>query len=242
MTSRPLLSLTAHLVCAAALSATACVAAERPMVCGEPHVMADLYWNGGMTDRQGNRWDIAFMPGVAPTAEIVRDSWKRAGHVIGATGKRSDGNTSCTRDAFHFAGEDVAHQFVVKGIHDDVASTSHQLHDLWVETPFGWIPQMIGRSTWGYIIKPTGRLIGGTVTGLGAATIGVLSGSLEFTGRAIYGTGDVVAVGTVYPVGRLLWLQPSWLFSIINREPSLDQDGHWGLSIVHHATAPMAAN
>jgi hypothetical protein len=210
----------------------------RPLVCVHPTIMADLYWTGSMNDYHGNRWDVDIIPGITPTAKIVGRSWHRAYRDIADTGLRDNGEESLTRAAFHFGGRDVIRDFTVHGVRDDYVKTSHQIRDLWHETPFGWYAQVIGRSFWGYVAKPVGRIIGGSVTGTGAFIVGTLAGSLEGTGRVVLATGDVVAIGTVYPAGRLAWQQPAWLFSIVNREPDLNQDGHWGLHVVKYGTNP----
>jgi hypothetical protein len=231
------LSSTSKIIASLAFGLAACAAAEvRPLVCVHPTVMADLYWTGAMTDYHGNRWEIDIIPGITPTAAIVGRSWHRAYRDIADTGLRENGEQSLTRAAFHFGGREVIRDFTVHGIRDDYVKTSHQIGELWTEAPFGWYAQIIGRSFWGYVGKPVCRTIVGSVTGTGAFIVGILSGSVEGTGRTVIAAGDIAAIGTAYPVGRLLWQQPAWLFSIINREPDLKQDGHWGLHVVNFST------
>jgi hypothetical protein len=220
---------------AATIALSGCGGATRPFVCARPAAMGDLYWNGAMNDAQGNRWDVDIIPGIAPTGAVVGHSWQRAGTCLANTGKRADGDEGFTRTAYRFGARDALRDFTVLGIRDDYRDTSHQLGALWRDMPFGWPAQWLGRTVWGYGLKPTGRLIGGTVTGVGAFALGTVTGGVEATGRAVYGVADIATVGTAYPVLRLAWQQPAYLFSIINREPDVSQDGHWGLHVVKWA-------
>jgi hypothetical protein len=109
----------------------------RPFVMAHPAPMGDRCWNGALDTHDGFRWDVAFVPGIVPTAGVVADRWERAGRNIADTGRneRIDG---IPRTAFRFVGTDVVRDLMVHGIRDDVVSTTHELGELWREAPFGW--------------------------------------------------------------------------------------------------------
>lgn len=208
--------------------------ATRPLVIGNAHQMGDLYWNGALTDTHGNRWNVDVVPGVSPTMALVGDSWSRAGGYLANTGMTMGGDDGVVRSSYRFAFTDCMGHFIGRGIHDDYATTNAQLDELWTEMPFGWMAQWAGRSTWGYVIKPIGRIIGGSVGSVGGVALGTAFGAVEGGGRAVLGIGDIAVMGTAYPVARIVWQQPAYIFSVINREPDLKQDGKWGLHVVSY--------
>jgi hypothetical protein len=210
-------------------------AAARPMVVGNPTQLADLYMDGQITDSKGYRYDIAIIPGINPTMAGAGDSYERAwGYVrrFGTEGLARDGKKNTVGEIYSFAFNDCAGDFTIKGIGRDYANTTHDVDDLINDKPFGWYAQIAYRTTWGYLLKPAGRLVLGTIGCVGGATVGTACGAVEGAGRVALATGDVATMGTIYPAGRLLWHQPAYLASIWNAEPEPKQDGHWGIRII----------
>lgn len=217
--------------------------ASRPMVLTNGTQLADLYLEGELTDSMGYRWDVAIIPGISPTLEGAGDSYARAGGYIrrfGTDGIFDDGKSNAVGDLYHFAGSDCLGDYVFGGIGRDYRRTSSDIADLVDDKPFGWYAQVSWRSTWGYLLKPVGRIVTGVPTSAITATVATAAGSLEGTGRIALATSDVAVMGTIYPAGRLLWHQPAYLVSIFNAEPALHHDGKWGLHIIGHpATDPL---
>lgn len=216
-------------------------AASRPMVLTNGTQLADLYLDGELTDTKGYRWDVAIIPGITPTLEGVGDSYARAGGYIrrfGTDGIFNDGERNSVGDMYHFAGSDCLGDYVASGIGRDYRHTSADIADLWNDKPFGWYAQVAWRSTWGYVLKPTGRIITGVPASAVVATAATAAGSIEGVGRVALATSDVAVMGTVYPAGRLAWHQPAYLFSIFNAEPALEHNGMWGLHIIGQPEKP----
>lgn len=217
--------------------------ASRPMVLTNGTQLTDLYLEGELTDSKGYRWDVAIIPGISPTLEGVGDSYARAGGYVrrfGTDGVFTDGKSNTVGDLYRFAGSDCLGDYVVGGIGRDYQSTSSDIADLVNDKPFGWYAQVAWRSTWGYVLKPVGRIVTGVPTSAVTATVATAAGSIEGTGRMVLATSDVAVMGTIYPAGRLLWHQPAYLVSIFNAEPALHHDGKWGLHIIGHpATDPL---
>jgi hypothetical protein len=232
----------------AALALTGCGcgdqrSASRPMVLTNGAQLADLYLDGELTDSKGYRWDVAIIPGISPTLEGAADSYARAGGYLrrfGTSGLMNDGESNSVGDLYHWAGSDCLGSYVAGGIGRDYHHTSSEIADLVNDKPFGWYAQVAWRSTWGYLLKPVGRIVTGVPASAVAATAATAAGSLEGTGRGVVAVSDIAVMGTVYPTGRLLWHQPAYLVSIFNAEPALHHDGKWGLHIVGHpTTAPV---
>lgn len=213
----------------------------REMVVWNWDQTSDLYANGQINDAQGNRWDVAILPGFYPTMEIAGDSYKRSWGYIADTGKREDGSDGAARICWRFAWSDCAGDFMTDGIGRDYTNTSHDVNDLITEKPFAWMPQVAWRTTWGYVLKPVGRVVLGTLGCVGGTVAGTAAGSLEGAGRTALAVGDSAIVGTAYPIARLAWHQPAWLFCLSNAEPTLNQDGRWGLRIIDRATPAVPA-
>ena len=232
-------------VIAAAVALTGCggrTAETRPMVFPHGTQMADLYMNGQINDSKGYRYDIAIIPGINPTFSGAGDSYERAwGYLkrFGTEGIAHDGKKNTVGEIYSFAFRDCAEDFTIRGIGRDYSNTSNDIADLVTDKPFGWYAQVAYRSTWGYLIKPVGRAIIGTVGCVGGAVVGTACGTVEGAGRVTLAAGDVATMGTIYPTGRLLWHQPAYLASIWNAEPDPKQDGHWGVHIVGY---PKGAN
>jgi hypothetical protein len=84
--------------------------------------------------------------------------------------------------AFSFAGHDCIENFIVQGIGRDYASTAAHNKALRSETTLGGDAQALGNSLWGFVVKPTGRVV---VGGIGAA-VGAIAGTI--TGICALGT------------------------------------------------------
>ena len=234
-------------VIAAALALTGCgngrTAAVRPMVLFNPTQLGDLYMDGQITDSKGYRYDIAIIPGINPTMAGAGDSYERAWGYLkryGTDGIANDGKKNAVGEIFSFAFDDCANDFMIHGIGRDYANTSKDIDDLITDKPFGWYAQIAYRTTWGYLLKPAGRLVLGTIGCVGGAAVGTGFGAVEGAGRVTLATGDVATMGTIYPTGRLLWHQPAYLASIWNAEPEPKQDGHWGVHIVGYPKGAVA--
>lgn len=219
---------------------------SRPMVLFNTTQLGDLYMDGQLTDTKGYRWDVAIIPGISPTFHGVSDSYARAGGYIrrfGTDGLAKDGKRNAVGDLYRWAGKDCLDDYVGGGIGRDYRHTSEDIADLANDKPFGWYAQIMWRSTWGYVIKPVGRIVTGVPASAVVATVATAAGSFEGAGRGVVAVGDVAVMGTIYPAGRLLWHQPAYLVSIFNAEPALEHDGKWGLHIVGHpgTNAPTPA-
>lgn len=236
--SRPLGPATLVIGAIATLALAGCGdnrAASRPMVLTNGTQLVDLYLDGELTDTKGYRWDVAIIPGISPTFAGAGDSYARAGGYVrrfGTDGIFTDGNRNSVGDMYHFAGSDCLGDYVVGGIGRDYRHTSADIADLWSDKPFGWYAQVAWRSTWGYVLKPAGRIVTGIPASAVTATAATAAGSIEGVGRLTLATGDVAVMGTVYPAARLAWHQPAYLFSIFNAEPALEHNGKWGLHII----------
>lgn len=209
--------------------------ASRPMVLTNGTQLADLYLDGELTDTKGYRWDVAIIPGISPTLAGAGDSYARAGGYIrrfGTDGVFEDGHLNSVGDMYHFAGSDCLGDYVIGGIGRDYRDTSGEIAELVNDKPFGWYAQVAWRSTWGYVLKPAGRIVTGVPASAATASVATAAGSVEGVGRVAIATSDVAVMGTIYPAGRLAWHQPAYLFSIFNAEPALEHDGRWGLHII----------
>ncbi|MBA2482233.1 MAG: hypothetical protein H0V44_16345 [Planctomycetes bacterium] len=226
---------------ACAVLALAGCGTARPLVIGNPAQLGDLYADGALTDAHGNRWDIGFMPGIVPTAQVVGDSYQRAWDVMADMGSYGieGGNRSFARTAYRFAFKDCIGKTIGTGIATDYQDTSRQMSELVREMPFGWPLQIAYRPVWGYVLKPIGRVAAGTVGAAAGIVAGTPTGAVEASGRAFVAVSDVAVMGTLYPAGRLVWQQPAYLFSVVNSEPDEKQNGKWSLRIVSRG-APVA--
>lgn len=205
--------------------------------------VGDLYWDGELTDSRGNRWEVDIVPGVRPP---VVDGWKAWGEAGDELARYGAGEFWFDRaDAFvdgvRFAVVDGARDFVLYGIRDDYAYTSKRLGELARETPFGWIPRMGARTVYGYLVKPTLRVGFGVVGMAGGAAYSVVAPTLGVMGPTASAAGWAAFPGTTLPLLKLAWQQPSFLFSLLNREPSESQHGSWGLRIKGRPEPPKPA-
>jgi hypothetical protein len=207
---------------------------DRPMIISNAHQLGDLYWNGQIDDSKGYRWDVAIIPGISNIAQGSGKSFSRSGGYIKRFGTTSDGKDDFVGAALHFATRDCIGTFMVDGIHHDYASTSHDIHRLIREKPFTWYAILTYDAALGYVIKPLGRTIIGTV----GATAGFACTAVFGSGEAVVTTamvsGDTAIFGTTYPILLFTWQQPAYVMSIFTGEPDLQENGHWGLNIVAH--------
>jgi len=211
--------------------------ANRPMVITQPKQCADLYWNGQMTDSKGYRWDVFIIPGVGATLADAGESYQRAGGYIrryGTHGLTADGKKNRVGELYEFAGPTCIGDYMIGGIGRDYRHTTNDIADLANDKPFGWFAYVGGLSMWGYVLKPTGRLITGTIGSTVTAAVATCGGACEGAGRVVVATGDVAIMGTVVPVTKLAWHHPAYFVSVFNAEPKLEHDGKWGLHIVDY--------
>ena len=235
-------SLTVSFACAAIglLGLTGCgdqrqASTNRPMVITQPKQCADLYWNGQLNDSKGYRWDVFIIPGVGATFADAGESYRRAGGYIrryGTNGLVSDGKKNRVGELYEFAGPTCIGDYMIGGIGRDYRHTSSDIADLANDKPFGWFAYVGGLSMWGYVLKPTGRLITGTIGSSVTAAVATCGGAFEGAGRAIVATGDIAIMGTIVPVTKLAWHHPAYSVSVFNAEPKLEHNGKWGLNIV----------
>ena len=215
----------AMVVIAAAIALTGCggrTAEARPMVVPHGAQMADLYMNGQINDSKGYRYDIAIIPGINPTFSGAGDSYERAWGYLkryGTDGVAHDGKKNGVGKIYTFAFRDCAEDFTIKGIGRDYSNTSNDIADLITDKPFGWYAQVAYRSTWGYLIKPTGRVVLGTIGCVGGTAIGSAVGTLEGAGRVTLAAGDVATMGTIYARHRFGIERPTVGLLSIGEEP-----------------------
>jgi hypothetical protein len=210
---------------------------NRPMILWKPGTCADLYWNGQITDSKGYRWDVFIIPGIAPPLSGAYDSYARSGGYIrryGTDGFFSDGRQNKVGELYEYAGPICIGDYMIGGIGRDYRHTSMDIAELYSDKPFGWYANVGARSLWGYIIKPAGRLVTGTIASAFTATVATAGGAFEGAGRIVMATGDIAVMGTIVPAAKIVWHQPAYFVSLFNAEPKLEHDGKWGLHIVGH--------
>jgi hypothetical protein len=180
---------------------------------------------------------VFIIPGVGATFADGGESYKRAGGYIrryGTNGLMEDGEKNKVGELYDIAGTTILGDYMIGGIGRDYRNTSHDIGDLYQDKPFGWFAYAGALSAWGYVIKPTGRLITGTIGSTGTAALATCGGVFEGTGRVIMATGDVAIMGTVVPAVKLAWHHPAFAVSVFSAEPKLEHNGKWGLNIIEY--------
>lgn len=214
---------------------------NHPMVVTNPGQLADLYWNGRITSSDGARWDVAYLPGMNPTGKLTRDSLDRALGYLAGTGDSTGGaGDAC----YEFAFKDCMRTFVGKGIAQDYRDTSNDIATLTRQKPFGWPAALAWEAVKGYVAMPVGRTVIGGVGCAGGAVAGTVLYAGEGTARGGVAVADVAAVGTAWPTARYAWHHIAFPMVIITAEPTPDQNGRWGLSMLTPPTVgqqPVAA-
>lgn len=222
---------------------------SRPFVLTSASQLGDLYWRGELTDSRGRRWNVWIIPGIATSAEVGAEAFKDAYDF--ATGPaeqefwRQRGEEF--NDGFKFAFKDCIGEFLLEGIAEDYIGAGENISANINETPFGWIPRILGNALWGYVLSPVGRLALAPVGMVGGIGYGTVWPTLQVIARPVGGVTWMGVAGIATPVVRIAVHQPIYLFSIFNREPSADQDGQFGLEIIYWGKngapvqAPVAA-
>lgn len=205
---------------------------SRAMVLWDGAQISDLYWNGMITSADERRWNVGFLPGIAPTGTVVANSWNRAGGYYQQAFPAEHEGISPARSCWRWAWGTVASDFMIGGIGRDGASSKSEIGSACREKPFGWPAVVVYEAVSGYVVKPAGRLlVGGIGTALGG-TAAVGCGAVQGAVPTVGAVADIAVVGTVYPTLRLAWHHPAWALSLVSAEPQPWQDGRWTLRIV----------
>ncbi|MCA8920162.1 MAG: hypothetical protein KDD82_00045 [Planctomycetes bacterium] len=221
---------------AAALSGCAGVGPgeDRPFVITSGSQVGDLYWNGELTDSRSNRWNVWILPGIAPSVQFGGEAWGDAWRFARRLGEgdywAERGDDVC--DGLEFAGQDTVQDFWLSGTREDFSEASEAIAANLRETPFGWIPRVLGNAAWGYVIKPLARLGGMPLGVAGGLSYAVAAPTLQVAARPVGGLGYGVAAGTAAPLGRIAFHHPAFLLALFNREPAPRHDGSFGLEII----------
>jgi len=215
---------------------------RHPVVSSASQV-GSLYWQGQLTDHRGNRWNFTWIPGIVPTwrgaGEGFADGWEFTAPM--GTGRYWRTQGAWIGDCMRWSGRDVLWDFGLAGVGRDWTETSDALVGVARDKPFGWVAQLAGRSLWGFVCVPAGRLALAPVGAACGVAVGVLRTPLESSGRIAVTAGYAGAMGVVVPVGKMAWHQPAWLLSLANAEPDPADSGAWGVSIVGNQGQSAAA-
>ncbi|MDF1664291.1 MAG: hypothetical protein P1V97_21165 [Planctomycetota bacterium] len=208
---------------------------SRPFVLTSASRLGDLYWRGELTDSKGRRWNVWIIPGIATSVEVGAEAFEDAYDFAKGPAEqefwRQRGEEF--QDGIKFAFEDCIGEFLLEGIAEDYVSTGENISANVNETPFGWIPRIMGNVLWGYVLCPVGRIAlapVGMVGGLGYSTVWPTT---QVVARPAGGVAWMGLAGIATPVLRIGVHQPIYFFSVFNREPSADQNGQFGLEVIH---------
>ncbi|MEX2665135.1 hypothetical protein [Candidatus Uabimicrobium amorphum] len=197
--------------------------------------MADLYMQGQITDQHDNRWEIWIVPGICPMLEYSKESWEDTAEILEVytTKEFWEDCAEWNSDSLKFA-RDSFTKYLIEGIGEDYAQASSNISANVRETPFGWMPRIIGNALWGYLFVPTMRV---ATAPIGIA--GGLVGSVVFpVGQTILpvpvAIGYATINGVLVPVSGIAAHQFIYLFAIPNREPSPEHDRRFGLYIINN--------
>lgn len=211
--------------------------ASRSMVICNGGQCGDLYWNGQITASDGRRWDVGFLPGIAPTGRVVANSWGRAGDYYGFFFPDNPDHNPAG-GCWRFTSQTMAKKFLVEGLAKDLGDGSSNIASACREKPVAWPAAVLYYAVKDFVIIPTGRVVAGvagTVAG-GAATAVCGTGQAAFP--TVLSTGDIVIAGTIYPAARLVYHQPAWALSVVSAEPKPEHDGRWTLRIISPPMEP----
>lgn len=210
---------------------------SRPMVLWNGGQCGDLYWNGQITASDGRRWDVGFLPGIAPTGQVAANSWGRAGDYYGfffPDNPRHNPAGQCWR----FTSRTMAKEFLIDGIATDVGDGSANIGTACREKPFGWPAAVLYYVVKDYVVLPTGRIVVGTAGTVLGGTATAVCGTGQALLPTVLSAGDIAVAGTLYPAARLAYHQPAWALSVVSAEPRPEQDGRWTLRIISPPREP----
>jgi hypothetical protein len=77
---------------------------------------------------------------------------------------------------FSFVRHDCIENFIVHGIRQDYASTAADNKALWAATILSGPALAAGNSLWGFVVKPTGRVVFGGIAAEGGMLAGTITG------------------------------------------------------------------
>lgn len=209
-------------------------AESRPFVITSASKLGDLYWRGELTDSKGRRWNVWIIPGVGTSLEVGAEAFVDAYDFAKGPGEKEFWikRGEDVQDGVEFAVEDCLGEFLLEGIAEDYVSTGENISANIEETPFGWIPRIMGNVLWGYVLCPAGRLALAPVGMAGGFGYSLVVPTGQVVARPVGGVTWIVLAGVATPALRIGLHQPIYLFSLFNREPSADQDGQFGLEII----------
>lgn len=223
---------------ASAPPAAAPPSASRPMVLWNAGQSGDLYWNGQITASDGRRWDVGFLPGIAPTGQVVADSWSRGGDYY-AFFFPDNPDHNPAGQCWRFTSRTMVKEFLVDGIAGDMGDGKANIVSACQEKPFGWPAAVAYYAIKDFVLLPTGRLVVGAAGAAAGGAATAICGTGQAVLPTVLATGDIATVGTVYPVARLVWHHPAWALSELSAEPKPDQDGRWTLRIISAPVEPV---
>ncbi|GDY14284.1 hypothetical protein LBMAG53_31620 [Planctomycetota bacterium] len=201
---------------------------HRPMVISNGDQRWDLWWEGRLTDSEGNRWDIGFLPGIWPSLQVAGRSWVRCGNYY-TYAVPKDG---IAQKILSSSWKDIGGTFLMDGVADDWKSADADISRSWRRKTFGWPAYCAWKATWGFVLKPLGRTVVGSLGVVGGSVAGGVCVAGGAVGATAISAGDVTSAGTVYPVARLIWQQPAWAVSVFTSEPEEEDNGTFTMRII----------
>lgn len=208
---------------------------DRPFVLTSASQLGDLYWRGELTDSKGRRWNVWIIPGIATSVEVGAEAFQDAYDFAKGPAEQEFWRRRGEEfnDGLKFAFQDCIGEFLLEGIAEDYISTGENISANVNETPFGWIPRIMGNALWGYVLCPVGRIALAPVGMVGGVGYSTLWPTAQVIARPVGGVAWVGLAGIATPVLRIGVHQPIYFFSVFNREPSGDQNGQFGLEVIH---------
>jgi hypothetical protein len=89
--------------------------------------------------------------------------------------------------AFSFVRHDCIENFIVHGIRQDYASTAADNKALWAATTMSGPALVVGNSLWGFVVKPTGRVVFGGIAAEGGMLAGTITAIATLGAYGLYG-------------------------------------------------------